>query len=238
MKYKRILLKLSGEALMGKRQYGIDNDRLVEYALEIKKAIDAGCQIAIVIGGGNIFRGLAGAAKGMDRVQGDYMGMLATVINGMALQGALEDVGIKTRLQSAIEMDRVAEPFIKRRATRHLEKGRVVIFGAGTGNPYFTTDTAATLRAIEINADVILKGTRVDGIYDSDPEKNADAKKYKALSFDEVYKKNLKVMDMTAFTLSHENNLPIIVFDMNKEGNLLKVINGEAVGTLVNEGEV
>jgi uridylate kinase len=233
MKYKRILLKLSGEALMGNRQYGIDNDRLVEYALEIKQAIDVGCQVAIVIGGGNIFRGLAGAAKGMDRVQGDYMGMLATVINGMALQGALEDAGIKTRLQSAIEMDKVAEPFIKRRATRHLEKGRVVIFGAGTGNPYFTTDTAATLRAIEIGADVILKGTRVDGIYDSDPEKNADAVKFNSLSFDEVYKKNLKVMDMTAFTLSQENNLPIIVFDMNKKGNLLKIINGETVGTLV-----
>ncbi|MBC7555676.1 MAG: UMP kinase [Chryseobacterium sp.] len=233
MKYKRILLKLSGEALMGNRQYGIDNDRLVEYALEIKQAIDAGCQVAIVIGGGNIFRGLAGAAKGMDRVQGDYMGMLATVINGMALQGALEDAGIYTRLQSAIEMDKVAEPFIKRKATRHLEKGRVVIFGAGTGNPYFTTDTAATLRAIEIGADVILKGTRVDGIYDSDPEKNADAVKYNSLSFDEVYKKNLKVMDMTAFTLSQENNLPIIVFDMNKKGNLLKIINGESVGTLV-----
>lgn len=233
MKYKRILLKLSGEALMGNRQYGIDNDRLVEYAMEIRKAIDIGCQVAIVIGGGNIFRGLAGAAKGMDRVQGDYMGMLATVINGMALQGALEDAGIYTRLQSAIEMDKVAEPFIKRKAVRHLEKGRVVIFGAGTGNPYFTTDTAATLRAIEIDADVILKGTRVDGIYDSDPEKNADAVKFNSLSFDEVYKKNLKVMDMTAFTLSHENNLPIIVFDMNKEGNLLKVINGETVGTLV-----
>ena len=233
MKYKRILLKLSGEALMGNRQDGIDNDRLVEYALEIKQVIDAGCQVAIVIGGGNIFRGLAGAAKGMDRVQGDYMGMLATVINGMALQGALEDAGIYTRLQSAIEMDKVAEPFIKRKAVRHLEKGRVVIFGAGTGNPYFTTDTAATLRAIEIDADVILKGTRVDGIYDSDPEKNADAVKYHSLSFDEVYKKNLKVMDMTAFTLSQENNLPIIVFDMNKKGNLLKVINGETVGTLV-----
>jgi uridylate kinase len=175
MKYKRVLLKLSGEALMGSRQYGIDNDRLVEYAKEVKKVVDAGVELAIVIGGGNIFRGVAGAAKGMDRVQGDYMGMLATVINGMALQGALEDQGIKTRLQSAIEMDKVAEPFIKRRAVRHLEKGRVVIFGAGTGNPYFTTDTAATLRAIEIGADVILKGTRVDGIYDSDPEKNADA---------------------------------------------------------------
>ncbi len=233
MKYKRILLKLSGEALMGNRQYGIDNDRLVEYAEEIKKVTDKGCELAIVIGGGNIFRGLAGAAKGMDRVQGDYMGMLATVINGMALQGALEDAGIRTRLQSAIEMDKVAEPFIKRRAVRHLEKGRVVIFGAGTGNPYFTTDTAATLRAIEIGADVILKGTRVDGIYDSDPEKNSGAVKYNSLTFEEVFEKDLKVMDMTAFTLSHENKLPIIVFDMNKEGNLLKIVEGETVGTLV-----
>jgi len=234
MKYKRILLKLSGEALMGERQYGIDNNRLKEYAVEIKKVVDKGCEVAIVIGGGNIFRGLAGAAKGMDRVQGDYMGMLATVINGMALQGALEDAGIITRLQSAIEMDKVAEPFIKRKAVRHLEKGRVVIFGAGTGNPYFTTDTAATLRAIEIDADVILKGTRVDGIYDSDPEKNADAVKFNSLSFDEVFEKNLKVMDMTAFTLSHENKLPIIVFDMNKEGNLERLIDGEVIGTLVN----
>ena len=227
-------MKLSGEALMGNRQYGIDNDRLKEYATEIKKVVDKGCEVAIVIGGGNIFRGLAGAATGMDRVQGDYMGMLATVINGMALQGALEDAGIMTRLQSAIEMDKVAEPFIKRKAVRHLEKGRVVIFGAGTGNPYFTTDTAATLRAIEIDADVILKGTRVDGIYDSDPEKNADAVKFNSLSFDEVFEKNLKVMDMTAFTLSHENKLPIIVFDMNKEGNLERLIDGENVGTLVN----
>lgn len=234
MKYKRILLKLSGEALMGERQYGIENDRLKEYAVEIKKVVEKGCEVAIVIGGGNIFRGLAGAATGMDRVQGDYMGMLATVINGMALQGALEDAGIITRLQSAIEMDKVAEPFIKRKAVRHLEKGRVVIFGAGTGNPYFTTDTAATLRAIEIDADVILKGTRVDGIYDSDPEKNADAVKFNSLSFDEVFEKNLKVMDMTAFTLSHENKLPIIVFDMNKEGNLERLIDGENIGTLVN----
>lgn len=234
MKYKRILLKLSGEALMGNQQYGIDNDRLAEYAQEIKKVVDLGCELAIVIGGGNIFRGLSGAAKGMDRVQGDYMGMLATVINGMALQGALENLGIYTRLQSAIEMDKVAEPFIKRRAVRHLEKGRVVIFGAGTGNPYFTTDTAATLRAIEIDADVILKGTRVDGIYDSDPEKNANAVKYNSLSFEEVFEKNLKVMDMTAFTLSHENKLPIIVFDMNKENNLLNLVKGENVGTLVN----
>ena len=233
MKYNRILLKLSGEALMGNKQYGIDTDRLNEYANEIKKVVDLGCEVAIVIGGGNIFRGLAGAAKGMDRVQGDYMGMLATVINGMALQGALEDVGIKTRLQSAIEMDKIAEPFIKRKAVRHLEKGRVVIFGAGTGNPYFTTDTAATLRAIEINADAILKGTRVDGIYDSDPEKNANAIKYNSLTFEEVFKKDLKVMDMTAFTLSHENKLPIIVFDMNKENNLFKLIQGENIGTVV-----
>ena len=233
MKYNRILLKLSGEALMGNKQYGIDTDRLNEYANEIKKVVDLGCEVAIVIGGGNIFRGLAGAAKGMDRVQGDYMGMLATVINGMALKGALEDVGIKTRLQSAIEMDKIAEPFIKRKAVRHLEKGRVVIFGAGTGNPYFTTDTAATLRAIEINADAILKGTRVDGIYDSDPEKNANAVKYNSLTFEEVFKKDLKVMDMTAFTLSHENKLPIIVFDMNKENNLFKLIQGENIGTVV-----
>ncbi|WP_124643079.1 MULTISPECIES: UMP kinase [Amniculibacterium] len=234
MKYKRILLKLSGEALMGNRQYGIDNDRLKEYADEIKVAVDKGCEIAIVIGGGNIFRGVAGAAKGMDRVQGDYMGMLATVINAMALQGALEDAGIKTRLQSAIEMDKIAEPFIKRRAVRHLEKGRVVIFGAGTGNPYFTTDTAAVLRAIEIDADVILKGTRVDGIYDCDPEKNENAVKFNTLTFDEVYDKDLKVMDMTAFTLSQENKLPILVFDMNKPGNLERIIEGENIGTLVN----
>lgn len=234
MKYKRILLKLSGEALMGDKQYGIDTDKLNEYSREIKKVTDMGCEVAIVIGGGNIFRGVSGAAKGMDRVQGDYMGMLATIINGMALQGSLEDIGIITRLQTAIEMDKIAEPFIKRKAVRHLEKGRVVIFGAGTGNPYFTTDTAATLRAIEIGADVILKGTRVDGIYDSDPEKNADAVKFNSLSFDEVIEKNLKVMDMTAFTLSQENNLPIIVFDMNKEDNLLKIISGENVGTIVN----
>lgn len=234
MKYKRILLKLSGEALMGEKQYGIDTDKLNEYSKEIKKIVDIGCEVAIVIGGGNIFRGISGAAKGMDRVQGDYMGMLATIINGMALQGALEDIGIKTRLQTAIEMDKIAEPFIKRRAVRHLEKGRVVIFGAGTGNPYFTTDTAATLRAIEIGANVILKGTRVDGIYNCDPEKNQDAIKFNSLSFNEVIEKNLKVMDMTAFTLSQENNLPIIVFDMNKQDNLLKIVSGENVGTIVN----
>ncbi len=233
MKYKRVLLKLSGEALMGSRQYGIDNDRLVEYAKEIKKVVDAGVELAIVIGGGNIFRGVAGAAKGMDRVQGDYMGMLATVINGMALQGALEDQGIKTRLQSAIEMDKVAEPFIKRRAVRHLEKGRVVIFGSGTGNPYFTTDTAASLRAIEIEADVVLKGTRVDGIYTADPEKDKSAQRFEKITFTEVYDKGLNVMDMTAFTLCQENNLPIIVFDMNKEGNFLRVAEGENIGTLV-----
>ena len=234
MKYKRILLKLSGEALMGEKQYGIDTDKLNEYSQEIKKIVDKGCEVAIVIGGGNIFRGVSGAAKGMDRVQGDYMGMLATIINGMALQGALEDIGIKTRLQTAIEMHKIAEPFIKRKAVRHLEKGRVVIFGAGTGNPYFTTDTAATLRAIEIGADVILKGTRVDGIYDSDPEKNNNAVKFNTLSFEEVIEKNLKVMDMTAFTLSQENNLPIIVFDMNKQDNLLKIVLGENIGTIVN----
>lgn len=219
---------------MGDKQYGIDTDKLNEYSQEIKKVVDLGCEVAIVIGGGNIFRGVSGAAKGMDRVQGDYMGMLATIINGMALQGALEDIGIMTRLQTAIEMHKIAEPFIKRKAVRHLEKGRVVIFGAGTGNPYFTTDTAATLRAIEIGADVILKGTRVDGIYDSDPEKNNNAVKFNNLSFTEVIEKNLKVMDMTAFTLSQENNLPIIVFDMNKQDNLLKLVSGEEVGTIVN----
>lgn len=234
MKYKRILLKLSGEALMGDRQYGIDPERLKEYAEEIKSVVGLGVEVAIVIGGGNIFRGVAGAANGMDRVQGDYMGMLATVINSMALQSALEEAGVYTRLQTAIRMEQIAEPFIKRRATRHLEKGRVVIFGAGTGNPYFTTDTAATLRAIEIDADVILKGTRVDGIYTADPEKDPTATKFDTLSFDEVYQKGLNVMDMTAFTLSQENNLPIIVFDMNTRGNLEKLIKGENIGTLVN----
>ncbi len=233
MKYKRILLKLSGEALMGERQYGIDPERLKEYAEEIKSVVDLGVEVAIVIGGGNIFRGVAGAANGMDRVQGDYMGMLATVINSMALQSALEEAGVYTRLQTAIRMEQIAEPFIKRRATRHLEKGRVVIFGAGTGNPYFTTDTAATLRAIEIDADVILKGTRVDGIYTADPEKDPNATKFENLTFDEVYQKGLNVMDMTAFTLSQENNLPIIVFDMNTKGNLSKLIKGESIGTLV-----
>jgi uridylate kinase len=234
MHYKRILLKLSGEALMGNLQYGIDPERLKEYAQDIKAIIATGVQVAIVIGGGNIFRGVAGASKGMDRVQGDHMGMLATVINGLALQGALEDQGIPTRLQSAIKINEVAEPFIKRKAVRHLEKGRVVIFGGGTGNPYFTTDSAAVLRAIEINADVILKGTRVDGIYSSDPEKNADAVKFEFISFEDVLKKGLKVMDTTAFTLSQENELPIIVFDMNTRGNLMKVISGENIGTKVN----
>ncbi|AVM49579.1 UMP kinase [Capnocytophaga sp. oral taxon 878] len=234
MKYKRILLKLSGEALMGSSQYGIDPARLKEYATEIKEVVKQGVQVAIVIGGGNIFRGVAGASNGMDRVQGDYMGMLATVINSLALQSALEDEGIFTRLQTAIKMEAIAEPFIKRRAVRHLEKGRVVIFGAGTGNPYFTTDSAAVLRAIEINADVILKGTRVDGIYTADPEKDPNAVKFDHISFNECIDKNLKVMDMTAFTLSQENKLPIIVFDMNKKGNLAKVVAGENVGTTVN----
>jgi len=233
MYYKRILLKLSGEALMGERQYGIDPKRLAEYAQDIKELVEKGVEVAIVIGGGNIFRGVAGASNGMDRVQGDYMGMLATVINGLALQSALEDADVQTRLQTAIKIEAIAEPYIKRRATRHLEKGRVVIFGSGTGNPYFTTDSAAVLRAIEINADVILKGTRVDGIYDTDPEKNPDAKKYDFISFDDVIKKGLKVMDMTAFTLSQENNLPIVVFDMNTKGNLLKVVSGEQLGTKV-----
>lgn len=234
MKYKRILLKLSGEALMGDRNYGIDPNRLADYAEEIKSIIDKGIEVAIVIGGGNIFRGLAGASNGMDRVQGDYMGMLATIINGLALQSALEETNLQTRLLTAIEMKQIAEPFIKRRAVRHLEKGRVVIFGGGTGNPYFTTDTAAVLRAIEIGADVIIKGTRVDGIYTSDPEKDTKAKKFENITFKEVLNKDLKVMDMTAFTLSEENDLPIIVFDMNKKGNLMKVISGENVGTLVN----
>jgi len=233
MKYKRILLKLSGEALMGERQYGIDPQRLAEYASEIKQIHDKGVEIAIVIGGGNIFRGVAGASNGMDRVQGDYMGMLATVINGMALQGALEDAGMKTRLQTALKMEAIAEPYIKRRATRHLEKGRIVIFGAGTGNPYFTTDTAAVLRGVEVEADVILKGTRVDGVYTADPEKNADAVKFDFISFEDVIAKGLNVMDTTAFTLSQENKLPIIVFDMNKSGNLLKVCEGEPIGTTV-----
>ena len=234
MQYKRILLKLSGEALMGNRQYGIDPDRLKEYAEEIKEITNKAVEVAIVIGGGNIFRGVAGASRGMDRVQGDHMGMLATVINGLALQSALEDEDVPTRLQSAIKINEVAEPFIRRKAIRHLEKGRVVIFGGGTGNPYFTTDSAAVLRAIEIHADVILKGTRVDGIYTSDPEKDKAAEKYDYITFEDVLKKGLKVMDTTAFTLSQENKLPIIVFDMNTKGNLMKVVSGEKIGTKVN----
>ena len=233
MKYKRILLKLSGEALMGEQEFGISQQRLQDYALEIKSVVEQGAELGIVIGGGNIFRGISGAANGMDRVQADHMGMLATVINGLALQSALENIGVRTRMQSAIEMNKVAEPFIRRRALRHLEKGRVVIFGGGTGNPYFTTDTAATLRAIEIDAEVILKGTRVDGIYSADPEKDKTATKYASISFDEVYKKGLNVMDMTAFTLSKENNLPILVFDMNQPGNLKRIVLGEEIGTLV-----
>jgi uridylate kinase len=233
MKYNRILLKLSGEALMGSKQFGIDNDRLKLYAEDIKKVIESGTEVAIVIGGGNIFRGVQAEEGGMDRTHGDYMGMLATMINSMALQSALEAVGLDTRLLSAIEMKEIAEPFIRRKAVRHLEKGRVVIFGAGTGNPYFTTDSAASLRAIEINADVILKGTRVDGIYDKDPEKNTDAVKYENITFGEVYEKGLSVMDLTAFTLCKENDLPIIVFDMNTKGNLLKLIEGNNIGTVV-----
>ncbi len=234
MKYKRILLKLSGEALMGSRQYGIDPERLSEYAQDIKQIIEKDVEVAIVIGGGNIFRGVAGASNGMDRVQGDHMGMLATVINGLALQSALENEGVPTRLQTAIKINEVAEPFIRRKAMRHLEKGRVVIFGGGTGNPYFTTDSAAVLRAIEIEADVILKGTRVDGIYNADPEKDKAAIKFDQITFDDVIRKGLKVMDTTAFTLSQENRLPIIVFDMNKRGNLMKVMRGEKIGTEVN----
>lgn len=233
MKYKRILLKLSGEALMGDKSYGIDPSRLEQYAQEIKKVASQGVQVAIVIGGGNIFRGGQSERIGIDRVQGDHMGMLATLINGMALQSALEKIGVFTRLLSAIPINQVCEPFIRRRAVRHLEKGRVVIFGAGTGNPYFTTDSAASLRAIEIEADVVLKGTRVDGIYTADPEKNPDAKRYVNVSFEEVFNKGLNVMDMTAFTLCKENNLPIVVFDMNIPGNLLKLVQGEEVGTLV-----
>ncbi len=232
-KYNRILLKLSGESLMGDRSYGLDPQMLTQYAIDIKMISDLGVQVAVVIGGGNIYRGMNEAETGIERAQGDYMGMLATLINGMALQASLEKVGVKTRLQSAIKMEQVAEPYIRRRAIRHLEKGRVVIFGAGTGNPYFTTDTAGSLRAIEINADVILKGTRVDGIYTADPEKDPTATRYESISFAEVISKGLKVMDMTAFTLCQENNLPIIVFDMNRTGNLADVVSGKNVGTLV-----
>ncbi|WP_192823248.1 UMP kinase [Rufibacter sp. LB8] len=233
MRFKRILLKLSGESLMGEQQYGIDTNMLVQYAQEIKSAIDLGAQVAVVIGGGNIFRGVQAESVGLDRVQGDYMGMLATVINSMALQSALEKAGVYTRLLSGINIQQVCEPYIRRRALRHLEKGRVVIFGAGIGSPYFTTDSAASLRAIEIEADVVLKGTRVDGIYTADPEKDPNAVKYDDITFEEVFNKGLNVMDMTAFTLCKENNLPILVFDINQRGNLARLINGEKVGTMV-----
>ena len=234
MSYKRVLLKLSGEALLGEKSYGVDPKRILAYSKEIKEIVDSGIELAIVIGGGNIFRGISGASNGIDRVQADYMGMLATVINGLALQSSLEDLKVQTRLQTAFNIEAVAEPYIKRKAVRHLEKKRVVIFSAGTGNPFFTTDSAAVLRAIEINADVILKGTRVDGIFDIDPEKSKDAIKFKQISYDDVIAKKLKVMDSTAFTLSKENKLPIIVFNMNKAGNLKKIIKGEKVGTIVN----
>jgi uridylate kinase len=232
-KYKRVLLKLSGESLMGDKNFGLDPNVLSLYSLDIKSITELGVQVAIVIGGGNIYRGMNEAETGIERAHGDYMGMLATVINGMALQAGLEKVGVYTRLQSAIKMEQIAEPYIRRRAIRHVEKGRVVIFGAGTGNPYFTTDTAGVLRAIEIKAEVILKGTRVDGIYSEDPEKNPNALKYEKISFNECIQKNLRVMDMTAFTLCMENHLPIVVFDMNKPGNLRRVVTGEKVGTLV-----
>ena len=234
MKYNRILLKLSGESLMGGGEYGIDPKMLSQYATEINSIVEQGIQVAVVIGGGNIYRGIQSEGAGFDRVQGDYMGMLATIINGMALQSALESIKVQTRLLTAIRMEQVAEPYIRRKAMRHLKKRRVVIFGGGTGNPYFTTDTAATLRAIEIEADVILKGTRVDGIYSADPEKDSTAEKYDTISFDEVFKKKLNIMDLTAFTLCQENNLPIKVFNMNVEGNLTKICEGEKVGTLVN----
>ncbi len=232
IKFKRVLLKLSGESLMGEQQFGIDSKMLIYYAQQIKTLVDEGVELSVVIGGGNIFRGL-GSDSGIERVQGDYMGMLATCINSMALQSALEGLGVYTRLISAIEMRQIAEPYIRRRAIRHLEKGRVLIFSAGTGNPYFTTDSAAALRASEINADVILKGTRVNGIYDSDPEKNASAKKFDHLSFEEVIRMNLQVMDMTAFTICRENQIPIIVFNINENDNLKRIINGEKVGTVV-----
>ncbi len=233
-KYKRVLLKLSGESLMGNQSYGIDPAMLEQYAGEVKAAMDLGVEVAVVIGGGNIFRGIQGVQGGVvDRAQGDYMGMLATVINAMALQGAFEKAGLKTRLLSAIKMEQICEPFIRRRAMRHLEKGRVVIFGAGTGNPYFTTDTAASLRAVEIEADVVMNGTRVDGIYTADPEKDPNATRFEQITFSEVYERSLNVMDLTAITLCQENNLPIIVFDMNKPGNFKRLMLGEKVGTLV-----
>lgn len=234
MKYQRILLKLSGEALLGSQDYGIDPVVLKQYAQEVKSVVDAGVQVAIVIGGGNIFRGVQGAQGGVvDRATGDYMGMLATMMNAMAIQGAFEKEGMTTRLLSAIKMEQISEPFIRRRAIRHLEKGRVVIFGAGTGNPYFTTDTAASLRAVEIEADIVIKGTRVDGIYDKDPEKHSDATRFEEITYKQVFDLNLNVMDMTAFTLCHENKKEIVVFDMNTPGNLLRLTNGESVGTLV-----
>lgn len=233
MKYKRILLKLSGEALMGDKNYGIDSNLLEKYSSQIKKLHRSGIEIAIVIGGGNIYRGIEAEESGINRVQGDYMGMLATLINSMALQSHLEKLECDTRLMSGFNIDQVCEPFIRRRAIRHLEKGRIVIFGAGLGKPYFTTDSTASLRAIEIEADIVLKGTRVDGVYDFDPEKVKEAKKYSELSFNEAYEKNLNIMDMTAFTLCKENNLPIIVFDMNKPGNLVKLVEGEKIGTLI-----
>lgn len=232
-RYKRVLLKLSGESLMGDKTFGFDTDVIAQYAKDIKLLTEIGVEVAIVIGGGNIYRGMNEAETGIERAHGDYMGMLATVINGMALQAGLEKIGVYTRLMSAIKMEQIAEPYIRRRAIRHVEKGRVVIFGAGTGNPYFTTDTAGSLRAIEINASVILKGTRVDGIYSADPELDPKARKFDTISFAECISKNLKVMDMTAFTLCMENNLPIVVFNMNKPGNLLKVVTGDKVGTLV-----
>jgi len=233
MKYKRILLKLSGEALIGNKNFGIDSNKLEKYSSEIKNIQNLGIEVAIVIGGGNIYRGIESEKTGIDRVQGDYMGMLATVINCMALQSFLEKIGCDTRLLSGFNIDQVCEPFIRRKAIRHLEKNRIVIFGAGLGKPYFTTDSTASLRAIEIEADIVLKGTKVDGVYNSDPEKSSSAKKFNEISFDDVYKKNLNIMDMTAFTLCKENNLPIIVFDMNKPGNLIKIIEGEKIGTLI-----
>jgi uridylate kinase len=238
LKYKRVLLKLSGESLMGEREYGIDDNVLNRYAGEIKKARELGVELGIVIGGGNIYRGVQNSSDGIDKVTGDHMGMLATVINALALQSALEHHGVLTRCLTAITMDRIAEPYIRRRAIRHLEKGRVVIFAAGTGNPYFTTDTAAVLRAIEIQADAIVKGTRVDGVYDSDPEKNASAKYYPEISYADVLKNNLEIMDLTAITLSKENKLPIIVFNMNKKGNLVKLVTGESVGSKVGDTAV
>ena len=235
--YKRVLLKLSGEALGGEQGYGIDPNTITAIAREVKQVVELGVELSLVIGGGNIFRGLAASSKGMDRASADYMGMLATMINSLAMQDALEKVGVDTRVQSAIAMAEVAEPYIRRRAIRHLEKGRVVIFGAGTGNPYFTTDTAASLRAMEIGADVILKGTKVDGVYSADPNKDRNATKYETLSYLEVLRKGLQVMDATAISLCMDNNLPIIVFDVTTDGNVVRVVNGERIGTLVKEGE-